>query len=180
MGKAHTSAGRAMSCKKLQSLLDKDILFSYPLCYVKEKKKSWHDYYCKLLDLLKHSQTRQEKKCFHRWKLDQCLAWKICFYNFHCTILQECLLMAMETDPYSRKLLWGIKYPACSLVPSLPWQACQLCGQVPHSSERENLLIVSSLCVWSARFFYPFALMKSTSFFLSCLAKPWMWLLTRP
>lgn len=40
MGKAHTSAGRAMSCKKLQSLLDKDILFSYPLCYVKEKKKS--------------------------------------------------------------------------------------------------------------------------------------------
>lgn len=24
MGKAHTSAGRAMSCKKLQSLLDKD------------------------------------------------------------------------------------------------------------------------------------------------------------
>lgn len=105
---------------------------------MKEKKKSWHDYYCKLLDLLKYFQTRQEKKSFHRRKLDQCLAWKICFYNLHCTTLQECLLMAMETDPYSRKLLWGIEYSACSLVPSLPWQARQLSRQVPHPSERED------------------------------------------
>lgn len=40
--------------------------------------------------------------------------------------------------PYSRKLLWGVNSLACSLVPSLPWQTCQLCRQVPHSSEREK------------------------------------------
>lgn len=51
------------------------------------KRMPWHDYNQKLLELHKHSQTRQPNKHFHRWKLYQHLAWKICFYNrFHYTI----------------------------------------------------------------------------------------------